>query len=73
MIQRVKLQMDRVRYLSLPDAGHLRHLLSQHADILDAVERGCAQTAAGEMTGHLQEVLQTVRRLNETRPDLFES
>lgn len=71
VVQAVKLQMDRVRYLSLPDDGHLQHLHQQHTAILDAVEEGAADTAAAGMTAHLQEVLQTVRRLNETRPDLF--
>lgn len=73
VIQVVKLQMDRVRYLSLPEQGHLETLLAQHTAILDAVEQGLSDEAGAHMATHLQEVLRTVRRLSVERPDLFRS
>ncbi len=73
VIQAVKLQMDRVRYLSLPDLGHLRVLLAQHRSIVDAIEAGDAERAGNDMAAHLREVLQTARKLSEQRRDLVES
>jgi DNA-binding GntR family transcriptional regulator len=72
VIQVVKLQMDRVRYLSLPEPGHLETLLAQHREIFDAIETGQARQAGTRMAAHLREVLLTVQRLNLARPDLFE-
>jgi len=71
LIQTVKLQMDRVRYLSLPEAGHLEILLAQHTAILDAMERGEGEEVGRTMAAHLQEVLRTVQNLSVERPDLF--
>ncbi|MDF3214107.1 GntR family transcriptional regulator [Mesorhizobium sp. M7A.F.Ca.CA.001.09.2.1] len=71
VIQVVKLQMDRVRYLSLPEPGHLETLLAQHVAIFEAVETGEAKQAGARMAAHLREVLRTVQRLNVARPDLF--
>lgn len=71
VIQVVKLQMDRVRYLSLPDPGHLETLLAQHVAIFEAIEAGDPKQAGQRMTAHLREVLRTVQHLNATRPDLF--
>jgi len=73
VIQAVKLQMDRVRYLSLPDLGHLRVLLMQHRSIVDAIEAGDAEKAGTHMAAHLREVLRTARTLSEQRRDLIES
>lgn len=72
VIQTVKLQMDRVRYFSLPEPGHLNSLLTQHRGILDAIEAGDAAGSEASLTTHLQEVLRTVRRLSEQRADLIE-
>ena len=71
VIQIVKLQMDRIRYLSLPETGQLQLLLDQHGAIMDAICRGAPDEAGMQLTIHLQEVLRTVRRLSERRPDLF--
>lgn len=72
VIQTVKLQMDRVRYLSLPDPAHLKTLLAQHREIVHAIEHKEPQHASDAMTAHLQEVLRTARRLSVQRADLIE-
>jgi len=72
VIQSVKLQMDRVRYLSLPDPGHLNTLLAQHRAIFDAIKNGEAMSAGTAMATHLQEVLRTAKRLSMQRADLLE-
>ncbi|PYE44910.1 DNA-binding GntR family transcriptional regulator [Rhizobium sp. PP-F2F-G20b] len=73
VIQSVKLQMDRVRYLSLPDPSHLRTLLGQHRAVVDAIEAGDAVAAGNNMAAHLREVLRTAHRLREQRADLIEA
>jgi GntR family transcriptional regulator, rspAB operon transcriptional repressor len=70
-IQVVKLQIDRVRYLSLPERGRLEVVLAQHKAIFAAVIDGPPDAAAAEMSRHLREVLRTVQTLNVQRPDLF--
>ena len=71
VIQTVKLQMDRVRFLSLPQAGHLRTLMNQHRASLGAVSEGEVDHAIAQMTAHLQLILRTVKKLGSERPELF--
>lgn len=73
VIQTVKLQMDRVRYLSLPDSSHLRTLLAQHCQIVRAIEQKEPEAARKEMAAHLKEVLATAHWLSVQRADLVES
>ena len=40
VVEEAKAQMDRVRYLSLPDATPVAHLVTQHQAILDAIAAG---------------------------------
>jgi len=63
--------MDRVRFLSLPQAGHLRTLMNQHRAILGAVSEGEVDHAIAQMTAHLQLILRTVKKLGSERPELF--
>lgn len=72
VIQTVKLQMDRVRYLSLPDPVHLETLLEQHWEIVRAIEQGEPARASSAMAAHLQEVLRTAQKLSIQRADLIE-
>lgn len=72
VIQTVKLQMDRVRYLSLPDPAHLKVLLMQHWEIVQAIEQAEPMLASDAMAAHLQEVLRTAQRLSIQRAELIE-
>lgn len=63
LIHRSKVQMDRVRRLSLPLEGHMPHLIAQHRAILDAVTRQDAEGAEVAMRGHLREVFSTISLL----------
>jgi DNA-binding GntR family transcriptional regulator len=65
VIQTVKLRMDRVRYLSLPDPGHLEILLAQHREIAEALENADPDRAGRAMSEHLKEVLRTARNLSQ--------
>jgi DNA-binding GntR family transcriptional regulator len=72
-IENGKAQMDRVRYLSLPEASPMTLLIEQHAQILGAIRRRDEAAAAGAMRVHLREILLALPRLALERPDLFEA
>jgi len=62
LIQSVKHQLDRVRYLSLPEPGNLALLIRQHAAIAEAVLAGKPEKAETLMRGHLREVLRFIEQ-----------
>lgn len=69
----VKLQMDRVRYLSIPDAAPSETLIQQHRAIVAAIGRRDPDAAEEAMRQHLSEVLSALPKLTERFPDHFES
>lgn len=72
LMQNVKLQMDRVRYLSLPDATPVTLLTQQHRRIVAALEARDPDRAEAAMREHLSEVLSSLPRLVARLPDYFE-
>jgi DNA-binding GntR family transcriptional regulator len=72
LIQTVKHQLDRVRYLSLPEPGNLALLIRQHAAIGEAVLAGKPEKAETLMRAHLREVLRFIEQKHAREPDLFE-
>jgi DNA-binding GntR family transcriptional regulator len=71
VLENLKAQMDRVRYLSMPDATPLDVLVGQHAAITDAVARHAADEAEETMRTHLSEILTSLPRLAQAHPELF--
>jgi DNA-binding GntR family transcriptional regulator len=72
LIQTVKHQLDRVRYLSLPEPGNLALLIRQHAAIAEAVLARKPEKAETLMRAHLREVLRFIEEKHAKEPDLFE-
>jgi DNA-binding GntR family transcriptional regulator len=72
VIEEAKAQMDRVRFLSLPDATPMNHLIRQHEAVLDAVAAGRGAAAEQAMRAHLREILKSLPRLARAFPDMFE-
>jgi DNA-binding GntR family transcriptional regulator len=72
VIEEAKAQMDRVRYLSLPDATPMDHLIRQHEAVLEAVAAGRGAVAERAMRAHLREILKSLPRLARAFPDMFE-
>ena len=72
LIQSVKHQLDRVRYLSLPEPGNLALLIRQHAAIAQAALAGKPEEAETLMRAHLREVLRFIEQKHAKEPDLFE-
>ena len=63
LIQQSKVQMDRVRLLSLPMNRQLPLLIEQHRAIVDALAKGDADEAEAALRGHLREVFATAKTL----------
>ena len=72
VIEEAKAQMDRVRFLSLPDATPVDHLITQHQAILDAIAAGRGSAAEQAMQDHLREILKSLPRLSQAFPEMFE-
>lgn len=72
LIQGVKAQLDRVRFLSLESGDWLERIMQQHHAIVEAVLAGEADRAEAAMRIHLQSVFQTIERLAQTRASFFE-
>jgi DNA-binding GntR family transcriptional regulator len=62
-ILQAKVHMDRVRYLSHHEPGHLKKLIGQHRDIVGALTRRDAAAATEAMRQHLRMVFSTIRTL----------
>jgi GntR family transcriptional regulator, rspAB operon transcriptional repressor len=72
VVEDMKAQMDRVRYLSLPEATPLSRLIDQHEAIVDAVALHDPARAEAAMRTHLTEILTSLPELAERFPELFE-
>lgn len=73
VIEDLKAQLDRVRFLSLPDATPMASIVEQHSRIIDAIAAGSPDQAEQAMRLHLAEVLNSLPVISAAHPDLFEN
>ena len=73
VVEEVKAQMDRVRYLSIPETTPVARLVEQHAAILDAVEAHNEAAAEAAVRAHLSEILTSLPLIERAYPDLFDA
>jgi DNA-binding GntR family transcriptional regulator len=71
-IENMKAQMDRVRYLSLPDVSPLEMLIAQHEEIVAGLRAHDPDAAEAAMRRHLREILSSLGPIAQRRPELFE-
>ena len=71
IVENLKAQMDRVRFLSLPEATPIDKIVQQHRKIAQAIELGDPEAACREMKKHLSEILISLPRLAEKYEDMF--
>jgi DNA-binding GntR family transcriptional regulator len=62
-IKRSKPHLDRVRWLSLPVADQLPHLITQHRAIVDALTRHEPDAAEAALRVHLRDVYRSIEKL----------
>lgn len=70
VIEDVKLQMDRVRHLTLRSFPQQK-LVRQHTAIVDSIERSAPDEAEREMRQHLQLILEDLPSVEAQYPDFF--
>ena len=70
-LRAVKLHMDRVRRMSLPDRSTLEALLEEHTRIVDAIEARSPDDAEAVLREHARRVLVYGPALAERHPDRF--
>lgn len=70
VIEGIKVQMDRVRYLALENFSQ-GTLVKQHTAITDAIESGLPDRAEVEMQKHLHLLLDDLPSIERAYPDFF--
>ncbi|MGV8935746.1 MAG: GntR family transcriptional regulator [Allorhizobium sp.] len=72
VIEDVKAQMDRVRYLSVLQFP-VPKLIDQHAVIIAAIADRDPTAAVSAMRGHLREIIKDLPAVSRERPEFFEN
>lgn len=70
-LEAIKVQLDRVRFLSLPGATPTGRLLEQHGQIADAIAAGDPDAAEAAMRTHLSEILTSLPQIAAVHSELF--
>ena len=71
IIEDLKAQMDRVRYLSLPAATPISKLIGQHRAIAEAIRRRDPERAEAAVRIHMAEILVSLPKLAAEHAELF--
>lgn len=71
LLETLKAQMDRVRFLSFPNTTPVATLIGQHQAVVDAIKAGDPDLAEQAMRGHLAEILKSLPKIAAAHPELF--
>jgi DNA-binding GntR family transcriptional regulator len=71
LLQGLKAQMDRVRFLSLKHFP-LERLVRQHAEVVDSIAEGDVARAEAAIRRHLREVLSDLPEIVRANPEFFD-
>jgi DNA-binding GntR family transcriptional regulator len=71
VIEGIKAQMDRVRFLSYDFSSPTRQLVAEHAAIVDAIEAGDPDLAARTTECHVRGILTSLPLIAERYPEHF--
>jgi GntR family transcriptional regulator, rspAB operon transcriptional repressor len=72
LIQQVKLQVDRYRRLTLPQAGRITDAIIEHEAILAAIEAHNPRRARQAMEAHLDRLLRDISATQSINPEFFD-
>ena len=72
VIEGIKAQMDRSRYISLDAATPISLIIEQHKRIVDGIEAGDPTVAAAAMRSHLREITVSLPSIANRFPEMFE-
>lgn len=70
--ERTRGQLDRVRLLSLPEAGYRGQMLAEHRAVVDAVASHDAGGAEAQLRHHLRMVLSQLPAIRAAHPEYFQ-
>ncbi|MCK7611800.1 GntR family transcriptional regulator [Roseibium sediminicola] len=71
MIEKIRVQVERYRRLTLPQDGRMEMIVAEHAAVLDAIEQGNADAAVAAMTSHLNKLQIDIGTFQDLWPDYF--
>lgn len=71
MVEDLKVQMDRVRYLSISNATPVETIIAQHRGIVAAIAANDPDAAEAAIHVHLREILNSLPRIAEDNSDVF--
>lgn len=72
LIQQVKVQVDRYRRLTLPQAGRMTQVIAEHAPIVEAIEAHDPSAARVAMERHLDRLLRDISPVQDINPEFFD-
>lgn len=73
IVEDVKPQMDRVRFLDMASAIPMKTVIAQHTQIVTALRARDADAAEAAMRAHLSEILRSLPQIAAEHPELFEA
>lgn len=71
LVNQVKVQVDRIRHLTLPESGRMGKVAREHAAILTAMEKRDGDRAIAAMRHHLDGLEQSLPEIRRRNADLF--
>jgi DNA-binding GntR family transcriptional regulator len=72
LVQQVKVQVDRFRRLTLPQAGRFDRVIAEHGAVRDAIAARDPEEAACRMGAHLGGLLADLGDIADLNPDYFD-
>jgi DNA-binding GntR family transcriptional regulator len=72
IVARANGHLNRVRRLSLADAGYIAEMIEEHKAVVDAVRRAEPDTAEDALRHHLRMVLSDLPNIRTDHPEYFE-
>jgi DNA-binding GntR family transcriptional regulator len=72
LIQQVKVNIDRFRRLTLPQAGRITGVIEEHRRILSAIEAHDVDGAAFAMGKHIERLLGDIAAIKDVNPEFFD-
>jgi DNA-binding GntR family transcriptional regulator len=71
LVNQVKVQVDRMRHLTLPEGGRMLRVTKEHAAVLTAMEKRDGNKAVAAMRGHLDGLEHSLPEIRRSNPDYF--
>jgi DNA-binding GntR family transcriptional regulator len=73
LILQVKVNVDRMRRLTLPQAGRMTGVIAEHVAILSMIEQHDGDGAAAAMGKHLARLLRDISAIKDINPEFFDA